>query len=371
MVVHAGLDWERVLALARSHGLMPLLHRHLSLQADGLSQPVAARLCAEARAAARRNLDLTGELLSLLQLMAGNDLPVIPLKGPGLAVHLYGDLALRPCGDLDLLVRPPDMPRAARLLVQRGYRAEPALSRGAAAVLLTSQHHQRFVRDPGPIVELHWRFTQREFPFSLDPERARARLTPVRLGGATVQILAPEDLLLYLSAHGAKHLWARLLWVGDVAALTQKGTMHWPDVTTRARSLGVARAVRLALVLARDLLGSDIAGEVAEWVSRDAAVSRLAALTRRRLFITDRLPAQGWERLGFYLKARERWRDKARSAFHLVATPTVAELTLVALPLGLRRLYYLLRPLRLAAKYAGRLWRAVRVRTVKDLLLRH
>ena len=203
MVVHAGLDWERVLALARSHGLMPLLHRHLSLQADGLSQPVAARLCAEARAAARRNLDLTGELLSLLQLMAGNDLPVIPLKGPGLAVHLYGDLALRPCGDLDLLVRPPDMARAARLLAQRGYRAEPALSRGAAAVLLTSQHHQRFVRDPGPIVELHWRFTQRGLPFSLDPERARTRLTPVRLGGATVQILAPEDLLLYLSAHGA------------------------------------------------------------------------------------------------------------------------------------------------------------------------
>src|SRR5207247_9741050 len=80
VVVHAGLDWERVLALARSHGLMPLLHRHLSLQADGLSQPVAARLCAEARAAARRNLDLTGGLLSLLQLLAGHDLPVLPLK---------------------------------------------------------------------------------------------------------------------------------------------------------------------------------------------------------------------------------------------------------------------------------------------------
>ncbi|OLE13333.1 MAG: hypothetical protein AUI36_39795, partial [Cyanobacteria bacterium 13_1_40CM_2_61_4] len=336
---------------------MPLLHRHRSVQADGLPELVATRLCAEARAAARRNLDLTGELLSLLQLMDGNDIPVIPLKGPGLAVHLYGDLALRPCGDLDLLVRPPDMPRAARLLALRGYRADPALSRGAAAVLLTSQHHQRFVRAPGQIVELHWRFTQRECPFSLDPERARERLTQVRLGGATVQTLAPEDLLLYLSAHGAKHLWTRLVWVCDVAELIQNGTIHWSDVTTQARSLGVARAVRLALVLARDLLGSEIAGEVTEWVSRDGAVSKLAALARRRLFITDRLPAQGWERLAFYLKARERWRDKARSVFHLVATPTPAELTLVALPVGLHPLYYPLRPLRLAVKYAGRLWR--------------
>src|SRR5215207_3754046 len=106
-------DWERVVRLAGRHKVLPHVYRALR---EGFrdSAPAEAlqRLEDEAGANARRNLMLTGRLLKLLTLLAAAGVEAVPFKGPLLALSAYGDSSMRQFADLDLLVRPADVPRA-------------------------------------------------------------------------------------------------------------------------------------------------------------------------------------------------------------------------------------------------------------------
>ena len=50
------------------------------------------------------------------------------LRGPALGADLYGDLMLRPYGDLDVLVTPHDAPEALSALRQAGFQTPPPRS---------------------------------------------------------------------------------------------------------------------------------------------------------------------------------------------------------------------------------------------------
>src|SRR5207302_709930 len=69
-----------------------------------------------------RHLALSGELGRLLKSFEREHVPVIPLKGPVLAEMLYAHPALRPCSDLDLLIRREHLERVDELLRRLAYR---------------------------------------------------------------------------------------------------------------------------------------------------------------------------------------------------------------------------------------------------------
>ena len=74
-------------------------------------------------------------------------------------------------------------------------------------------------QDEKVLVELHWAITSWTFFFPLNPEHLWERLETGSLEGTPVRTLAPEDLLLILCVHGAKHYWSKLGWICDVAEL--------------------------------------------------------------------------------------------------------------------------------------------------------
>src|SRR5688572_14736802 len=80
-----GVDWPRVLELARLHRMVPLLHRHASRGALSMPAAIAAALAQRAMANARRMLELSGELAELLRHCARTGVEAVPLKGPVLA----------------------------------------------------------------------------------------------------------------------------------------------------------------------------------------------------------------------------------------------------------------------------------------------
>ena len=80
----------------------------------------------------------------------------------------------------------------------------------------------------GHIVELHWRLCERNASVHLPVGALWQRVTPVALPGMTVSSLAPEDLVLYLCVHGAKHRWERLEWVACVAEIVRNNAdLDW------------------------------------------------------------------------------------------------------------------------------------------------
>jgi len=229
------------------------------------------------------------------------------------------------------------------------------------AAYLQSMHHFTFVRDGGIApLELHWEVAERYFAFSLDAARLWKRLQSANLVGASIPSLIPEDLLLVLCVHGSKHGWEGLSHICDVAELVRANPeMNWEQALRQAGATGGKRMLLLGLALARDLLGVALPEDVSRMIQADPALRGLAAEVTSRLFAEEESRRNASERAQFFrfhLRVRERFWDRARCCLHLVFTPSQEDWEAIRLPESLSFFYYALRPFRLAAKYAARLW---------------
>jgi len=88
-----------------------------------------------------------------LERLARAGIRAAPIKGPDLALRVYGDLGLRPCADVDIVVDPERLDDAVAVLRTLGYEGPPAgspwltdLHRGLAHPLAAM-----------PALEVHWR----------------------------------------------------------------------------------------------------------------------------------------------------------------------------------------------------------------------
>lgn len=351
-LARGAVDWEYLFGLAQSHALLPLLCRGLEDSARGSAPAwLRERLRAKFRENATRNVLLAGELARVARLFESEGVGLLAYKGPALAVQAYGDLSLRRFIDLDVIVRRRDVARAGELLTSLGFDKPAGLTASQERFLLRRQHNLAFKGGGGRLtVELHWEVSPAPFASVPLGEGAWARASAVTLHGAEVKCLAAEDLLLALAVHGTKHLWERLAWVCDVAALVNScPALDWDSVLRRARDSRVERMLYLALRLARGLLGAKLP-EGALAGTGDPAVSRLASEAVAALFRGPGGGGHGFVRsVRFNVRARGRLREKA-AYLRFIFTPTDGDLAAVSLPARASFLYYLLRPLRLAFK---------------------
>ncbi len=345
-------DWEYVARLAQRHAVVPLVYRALQTYARGAApEPVRKALFEKYRANAARNVLLAGELLRVASLFESEGVGLLAYKGPALAVNAYGDLSLRRFVDLDVIVRARDIGRASELLRGLGY-APQGFTPAQEQALARTQHNVAYARDGGRLmVELHRDVASKDFADVTLDEGAWARASGVRILNGTVETLSAEDLLLALCIHGTKHLWERLAWVCDVAALINSHeSLDWHAVFARARDAHVERMLLLGLRLARGLAGAEFPEEVWLKVKEDEAAARLASEAAVRMFEgAEYVPAGFLRSVGFNLRARSRARERLRY-FRFILTPTDGDLAALALPARLSFVYYLLRPFRLLLK---------------------
>lgn len=355
------LDWAYLRAQARLHGLIPLVHRHLDrLAADLVPDDVLGELRGHARHIGYRNLRWTNELLRLHARFEAEGIPLVSFKGPVLAHAAYGNLALRPFVDLDLLVHRENMPRVKALLESEGYRPSPEMDARREGKYLDAQNPLAFVDDERRIVlEFHWAMIDEGFSYPLDPEQLWARLEPTALGGQTIDGLAVEDLLLYLCVHGAKHLWAQLLWISDLDALLRaRPDLDWAAVLEQAARLRCERVLYLGLYLAMHLSAAPVPVKVRERVMQDTEVPGLAEQACATMYYRTHLTDVGWaekrhlwlEKLQFRFKVREHLPDRTRSIMSQLRRallPSRKDRAFVDLPRALTFLYVLVRPARI------------------------
>ena len=372
------IDWAFLLRAASRHGLLPLLYWHLNtICPKAVPAPVLAQLQQYFQTTARRNLFLMQELLRLLDVSQQKQIPAIPLKGPVLAATVYGNLALRPFGDLDLLVHRRDISRATDLLLSEGYqRVSRRLDKDVSIerpgndnssseldpqeVAYLGPQYYTFVRYDGRVrIDLQWRITRSSFSFSLDAERLWERLEPVSLSGSTILTFSPQDLCLILCVHGAKHMWEELRWVCDVSELIHaQKEVDWEQVLKRARKQGQGRTVALGLCLANGLLGAPLSEEALHRVQADSVVKSAAAQVCERLFTEESEQFDETHLRAFYLRIKDRWQDRARYYFRYLGqyvytaiTPNEKDRAFLPLPSRLSFLHYFLRPIRLLGEW--------------------
>jgi hypothetical protein len=326
-LVSEGLDWERLLFLAtHRHKLVPLLYWHVNAHASG---EVPEAFLAELRSAFKRNtaavLRLTGELIQVLKVFEANGILAVPYKGPVLALELYGNLALRRAGDLDILVSRRDVERARELLLERGYAPRHELDAARMEFLLDSRYGEELHSPDGTRIELHWRFSNLDTAFPVELDMLLPALRQTRVSGATVPAFGWDDLLIILSVHGAKHRWDSLELVCGMAELLRKTPpTDWALVLERARELGSRRVLLLALTLAHDLLDAPLAPSVRKEIEADR---RVASLSRHVMdvIMDERIKAGTLRSVSgdlFRLHLRDTLGGRIRFVFYRLTTPS-------------------------------------------------
>ena len=115
-----GVDWRRFLRLVQFHRVEGLAWNALAL-AD-LPADVRETLAEAASAIAVKDLRARSECRFLLESFEAEGLPLILLKGVTLAALAYGNPSLKSAIDIDLLIDPADLGKAADLLRKCGYR---------------------------------------------------------------------------------------------------------------------------------------------------------------------------------------------------------------------------------------------------------
>lgn len=346
------IDWERLIPAAERHGLRPLLCRHLdSIAPELVPGYVLAGLRTFFAANAARNFLLTAELLKILSAFETHSIPAIPFKGPVNAMSIYGDVALREIEDLDILVREENMRDAEEVLSSLGYRPEFRVPRSQIPALFRTDCVNAYIGKQGIRIDLHWRIAASRFPFVIDIETVWLRHEHSQLAGAAVRRLSPEDTLLILCSHGSKHLWDRLELISGVAELVRRN-IDWDEVVRRAEQANGRRLLFLGLLLAREILGSDLPAKILAVIESDCLVRKLAIEVRRKLFIRHSDLIGPFEQYSYYRRLADHWRDGMLFLPRAAFVPSVAEWNLVQLPRFLSPLYYPLRAFRLMAKYA-------------------
>ena len=349
-VVHAA-NGPRLLELAAEHGVLGQLAARLGkLDGGPVLRETQRALLDGQRAQDFVTLRMTAELFRVLDQFASAGIGALVVKGPVLAVRAYADPAMRSYGDLDLLVRPRDIRRATELMMAAGYHAVVPLAAIDAGRIPGQYLFSRV--DSKLLVELHNDLTLRYFPRRLPLETWFERQAYVRLDSREVPVLSVEDELVLICVHGAKHLWERLMWIADVAALvSRQANLDWERAAASAQEVGAERMLHTGLQLAVTLLKL----RLPDYVLKKVKSAKVAAnLTGQ---ILNWLPAAGYAPPGLFERAAFRIRmhgglvSSPAYLMRLMFSPTEEDWGAGAEENQRAFLEVLRRPFRLARKY--------------------
>ena len=267
-----------MLSLANRNGLEPLLFQHLHESGpEAVPADAAKTLRENSKVIGARNLILASRLCGISAHLRSRQIEHMAYKGPLLAEDYYGNSALRPFRDLDILVRPHQGLKRrgthsgrSALSTSMGLRASCRRCRsGAGLVPGTSAG--------GVDLDLHWRVVQDFKSPKLDMAGIWRRVKVAHLFDCEVPTFCPEDLLVALSIHAGKDEWNRLSNFCDIAqVLRAHPRLDWKIVRSHLNDSNTRRMVYVCWHLLHEHWQASIPEEMMAMISADPHVARLA-----------------------------------------------------------------------------------------------
>ena len=227
------IGWAALAGGAEAHGLAPLAHACLQLHRHAVPEAVMKQF--EALTLRHRiwHRERTIALTEILQAFDQASIQVLVLKGAALAWTIYPSPALRPMGDLDLLV-PPAAARTAQLsLRQLGFDAQDDSQRrfgkNAHHLPIASRSQNGIIIS----VEIHRDALSRDTLSSISMNNLTEPPRSFDMNGMHARTLGHIDTLRHLTHHLLEPSWnGRLRLVGVVDlfryALTFSNQIDWP-----------------------------------------------------------------------------------------------------------------------------------------------
>ncbi len=262
----SALDWDALLPEAERQRVAPLLYHRLQTrgQIQRLPQAAAGALHLAFHRQWGKNQVRLQAMAHTLDLLAAAGIRPIALKGAGLALTVYHELALRPIGDVDLLVGPDKFrPALQRLLAAGGLATHDEPFAGAYEQVT---HHVAliFPQVSHVVVELHhqWLSLPAQLAALAPWSELQGRAQTAQWDGRPVQVLCAEDQVLHLSGHLSIHsaVMQRLIWYYDVdQVIRQAGAaLDWAAIVERAQRYQMTLPLRQTLAIVTQALGTPL-----------------------------------------------------------------------------------------------------------------
>lgn len=328
--------WDRIIELARQHGIAQVLPACWKAQGTVPPPAVSGRIQAIHLASAARNILLFHELGIIVRAFQTAGITVVPLKGAWLAESVYANIAQRTMGDVDLWVRRNELDAARRVMGSLGYSSRSKADRPQELQDALTGETQLFKAN-APMVELHWNVFPGEWlrhTARIDEQAVWERTLAYK--GEAVRQLSPEDAILHLCVHLAvNHQMSMtgLRTLLDLDRARRRWDIDWGTVAQRAREWRVSHATWLVLQMLQEGFG-DPEGRLP---LRDLSPSPLRERILRR-FISLRKMIEGLhissgpKRFLFLLALV----DRPAAAFHLIWRAFLPDRTWLTLRYGLK-----------------------------------
>jgi hypothetical protein len=273
------IKWDIFMGLVDRHRVPALVRTTLNRYASKyVPEAIVAQLKVRETQSRLQALRHACELAHLGKQFFRKDIELLPFKGPTLSVDLYGDPGLRHSKDLDVMVKTADLDRADQVMLEEGYKRTfpnfDPLPRQTRTLQSAYQHYEYLHPQRLVNVELHWRLDL------WTPEQISelwAQSLPMEWCGAGFRRLDEKMTLLLLCDHGSHHLWFRIKWLSDVAAMLSRlsGTNSALLIEMSER-FDLRRSLAQATLLVHRLYEIPIAEPLLAWSKREKKAVSLA-----------------------------------------------------------------------------------------------
>ena len=261
------IDWNLFLLLVRHHRVYPLVYSNFKkMNIEMIPAHIMQALYLDYCKNTFQMLHLTAEMEKICHLFDDHDIRTLLLKGPVLTQALYGDLSMRTCKDLDILMPFEDVEKAEEILIKQGFAPDHEETRMLNDWKWRVHHLSYYNPQTKVQIEVHWR---------LNPDKGKepdfdelwSRRSVSMVTSYPIHVLGDEDTFLFLAAHGARHGWFRLRWLADIDRLMRK-PLNWKHMLSLLKKYHSEAVGGQALILASELLHTPLTQESSSLYSK-------------------------------------------------------------------------------------------------------
>jgi hypothetical protein len=261
LIKNSNINWDNFTENAVGESIAPILYGLVS-SIDQFPGDILTRLNHYYYDSAVNNAILFRELNSLLLNLNNNQIEVILLKGSALATQIYPNIAMRPMVDLDILVKPKNVPGVIKVLQNNGYQ----LVRQEEQPGFTLNYENEiglFKQDSIPkLIEIHWNlFNSIFYQYKIPTSWLWNSTTSISINNTPALMLNPEANLLHLCGHLSFHHFGKgWLWIHDLAEIIMHfdKNLDWEKLLDLAQQFDLVLALKTNLITVTEIYGQII-----------------------------------------------------------------------------------------------------------------
>ncbi len=265
------IDWDCFVKKARENGVSAVVYsRLIEIKKDCTHIPsfILKKLKKVYYLNATQNSLIFEELEKVLNTFRKSGTQVIVLKGAVLAEKIYGNLALRPMMDVDLLAKKEDLFSLDEQMKILGYRPSDISVEDIdlSSTYLTTLDY-RSLSPNSPSFHVHWHFVNSTIPNesyikNIIIEDIWRDAEKTKIANVETLVMAPYHLLIHLSEHALRvtHSLSRLGFFCDIdeAVNFYQERLDWDRLVKESLKFNLSQMVYINLYFASRFLETKI-----------------------------------------------------------------------------------------------------------------